>query len=35
VLHDYQARLRSYQLIAEAFGIAARTSAAARQSGST
>lgn len=35
VLHDYQARLRSYQLIAEAFGVPQRGTAADRQSRST
>lgn len=34
VLHDYQARLRSYQLVAEAFGVPARASSVIRQSGS-
>jgi luciferase family oxidoreductase group 1 len=33
VLHDYQARLRSYQLIAEAFGVPARAPSAIRQTG--
>lgn len=35
VLHDYQARLRSYQLVAEAFGVPARATTAARQSSAT